>query len=204
MNSRVTPRDPLAYAVLQRNDKCCRTDTDKKRTSWLSGLHWGSRSGSTDEGNWQTANFLPHAPHRRRRGIWWYVSSSIRLVVSSCIRDKTDCLQPVRFFIYDTYDKQHSHIVYPPRQRLARKTLKSIELIPIFDRSAKNLSPSRKPQGKVGVRRSRPLQVANQFSERSNWKGSDRHLTELSATFAQKLKTEVFHRRRNAGWIRFF
>ena len=97
-------------------------------------------------------------------------------------------------FIYDAYDKQHSHIVIP-KATFDAKTLKSIELIPILTDPPKTSIRPRKP-----TETSVTFEVAKQFPRILTGKAAVDTLQDYQRRCAE-LKTEVFIEGER-GWIR--
>ena len=98
-------------------------------------------------------------------------------------------------FIYDAYDKQHSHIAIPKVTFDAEETLKSIELIPILTDPPKTSVRPGKPAETAGT-----PEVANQFPSILTGEAAIDTLQDYQRRCAE-LETEVFIEGER-GWIR--
>ncbi len=187
--------DPLAYAVYSEMTNAVEQIRTKAAlvVVWL---HWGSRSRSTDE-----------AIGRQRIFAHALIDAGADLVVCQQLhtfggielyQDKP-IVYSLSDFIYDTYDKQHSHIVIP-KATFDAKTLKSIELIPILTDPPKTSVRPGKPKESRGEVPS-ALQVANQFPSVLTGKAAIDTLQNYQRRCAE-LETEVSIEGER-GWIRF-
>ena len=119
--------DPLAYAVYSEMVAAVQ-QTRRKATLVIVWLHWGSQGRSTDAaiGRQQIfARALVDAGADMVLCQQMHTMGGIELYRGKPI------VYSLADFIYDTYDKQHSHIVIP-KTTFKSGVLKSIELIPIL------------------------------------------------------------------------
>ncbi len=187
--------DPLAYAVYSEMTNAVeqiRTKADLV-VVWL---HWGGRSRSKEEAIGRQRIFA-HA--LIEAGADMVVCQQLHTFGGIELYQDKPIVYSLSDFIYDTYDKQHSHIVIP-KATFDAKTLKSIELIPILTDPPKTSVRPGKPKESRGEGTS-PLQVANQFPSVLTGKAAIDTLQNYQRRCAE-LKTEVFIEGER-GWIRF-
>ncbi len=187
--------DPLAYAVYSEMTNAVeqiRTKADLV-VVWL---HWGSRSRSTEEAIGRQRIFA-HA--LIEAGADMVVCQQLHTFGGIELYQDKPIVYSLSDFIYDAYDKQHSHIVIP-KATFDAKTLKSIELIPILTDPPKTSVRPGKPKESRDEGTS-PLQVANQFPSVLTGKAAVDTLQNYQRRCAA-LKTEVFIEGER-GWIRF-
>lgn len=183
--------DPLAYAVYSEMTNA----VEQIRTQaalvivWL---HWGSRSRSMDEAIGRQQIFA-HA--LIDAGADMVVCQQLHTYGGIELYQGKPIVYSLSDFIYDAYDKQHSHLVIP-KATFGAKTLKSIELIPILTDPPK---PSVRP-GKPTEPLTTP-EVVNQFPSILTGKAAVDTLQNYQRRCAE-LKTEVFIEGER-GWIRF-
>ena len=183
--------DPLAYAIYSEMTNA----VEKIRTKaalvvvWL---HWGSRTGSMDEAIGRQRIFA-HA--LIDAGADMVVCQQLHTFGGIELYQDKPIVYSLSDFIYDTYDKQHSHIVIP-KATFDAKTLKSIELIPILTDPPKTEIRHGNPKATSAT-----PEVANQFPSILTGKAAVNTLQNYQRRCAE-LKTEVFIEDER-GWIRF-
>ena len=188
--------DPLAYAVYSEMTNAVEQIRTKAAlvVVWL---HWGSRSRSMDEAIGRQQIFA-HA--LIDAGADMVVCQQLHTFGGIELYQGKPIVYSLSDFIYDAYDKQHSHIVIP-KATFEAKTLKSIELIPILtDPPKTSVRPGKSTESKDGV--TSPLRVSNQFPSLLTGKAAIDTLQNYQRRCAE-LKTEVFIEGER-GWIRFF
>ena len=187
--------DPLAYAVYSEMTNAVERIRTKAAlvVVWL---HWGSRSGSTDAAIGRQRIFA-HA--LIDAGADMVVCQQLHTFGGIELYQDKPIVYSLSDFIYDAYDKQHSHIVIP-KATFDAKTLKSIELIPILTDPPKTAVRPGKPKENRGEG-TLLLQVANQFPSVLTGKAAIDTLQNYQRRCAE-LKTEVFIEGER-GWIRF-
>lgn len=182
--------DPLAYAVYSEMI----TTVEQIRTKaalvvvWL---HWGSRSRSKDEAIGRQRIFA-HA--LIDAGADMVVCQQLHTFGGIELYGGKPIVYSLSDFIYDAYDKQHSHIVIP-KATFDAKTLKSIELIPILTDPPKTSVRPGKPK-----ETSATSELANQFPSVLTGKAAVDTLQNYQQRCAE-LKTEVSIEGER-GWIR--
>ena len=182
--------DPIAYAVYSEM-----TNAVKKARSeaalvivWL---HWGIQGPSTDEAIGRQrifaqalidagADMVLCQQMHTFGGIEFYKAKPIVYSLSD--------------FIYDAYDKQHSHIVIP-KATFKDSVLQSIELIPILTDPPKTPVRTGKP-----TETSATLEIENQFPSILTGDAAIETLQDYQRRCVE-LKTEV-HIEGERGWIR--
>ena len=187
--------DPLAYAVYSEMTNAVER-IQTKAALVVVWLHWGSRSRSTDEAIGRQRIFA-HALIDAGADI--VVCQQLHTFGGIELYQGKPIVYSLSDFIYDTYDKQHSHIVIP-KATFDAKTLKSIELIPILTDPPKTSVRPGKPQESRGEVPA-PLQVANQFPSVLTGKEAVDTLQNYQRRCAE-LETEVSIEGER-GWIRF-
>ena len=187
--------DPLAYAVYSEMTNAVEQIRTKAAlvVVWL---HWGGRSRSTEEAIGRQRIFA-HA--LIEAGADMVVCQQLHTFGGIELYQDKPIVYSLSDFIYDTYDKQHSHIVIP-KATFDAKTLKSIELIPILTDPPKTSVRPGKPKENGGEGTS-ALQVVNQFPSVLTGKAAVDTLQNYQRRCAE-LKTEVFIEGER-GWIRF-
>lgn len=186
--------DPLSYAVYSEMTNAVEQIRTKAAlvVVWL---HWGSRSRSTDEAIGRQRIFA-HA--LIDAGADMVICQQLHTYGGIELYQDKPIVYSLSDFLYDTHDKQHSHIVIP-KATFDAKVLKSIELIPILTDSPKTSVRSGKPTESRGEVTS-PLQVANQFPSVLTGKAAIDTLQDYQRR-CTALKTEVFIEGER-GWIR--
>ena len=184
--------DPLAYAVYSEMTNAVKQIRTKAAlvVVWL---HWGSRSLSMDEAIGRQQIFA-HA--LIDAGADMVVCQQLHTFGGIELYQGKPIVYSLSDFIYDAYDKQHSHIVIP-KATFDTKVLKSIELIPILtDPPKTSVRPGKPAETSVTP------EVANQFPSILTGEAAIDTLQDYQRRCA-KLKTEVFIEDER-GWIRFF
>ncbi|RKU17845.1 hypothetical protein C6500_14655 [Candidatus Poribacteria bacterium] len=184
--------DPLAYAVYSEMTNAVEQIRTKAAlvVVWL---HWGSRSRSVDEAIGRQQIFA-HA--LIDAGADMVVCQQLHTFGGIELYQGKPIIYSLSDFIYDAYDKQHSHIVIP-KATFEAKTLKSIELIPILTDPPKTSVRPGKP-----TETSATPEVLNQFPSILTGKSAVNTLQNYQRRCAE-LKTEVLIEDER-GWIRFF
>ena len=184
--------DPLAYAVYSEMTNAVEQIRTKAAlvVVWL---HWGSRSRSMDEAIGRQQIFA-HA--LIDAGADMVICQQLHTFGGIELYQGKPIVYSLSDFIYDAYDKQHSHIVIP-KATFEAKTLRSIELIPILTDPPKT---SVRP-GKSTETSTTP-EVSNQFPSILTGNAAVDTLQNYQRRCAE-LKTEVFIEGER-GWIRFF
>jgi poly-gamma-glutamate synthesis protein (capsule biosynthesis protein) len=182
--------DPLAYAVYSEMTNAVEQIRTKAAlvVVWL---HWGGRSRSMDEAIGRQRLFA-HA--LIDAGADMVVCQQLHTYGGIELYQGKPIVYSLSDFIYDAYDKQHSHIVIP-KATFDAKALKSIELIPILTDPPKTPVRSGKP-----AETSATPEVANQFPSILTGKAAVDTLQDYQRRCAE-LKTEVFIEGER-GWIR--
>ena len=184
--------DPLAYAVYSEMTNAVKEirTTAALVVVWL---HWGSRSKSTEEAIGRQRIF---AQALIDAGADMVVCQQLHTFGGIELYQNKPIVYSLSDFIYDTYDKQHSHIVIP-KATFAAKVLQSIELIPILTDPPKTSVRPGKPKAPSAT----PA-VANPFPSILTGKAAVDTLQNYQRRCAE-LKTEVFIEGER-GWIRSF
>ena len=182
--------DPLAYAVYSEMLNA----VDQARATaalvvvWL---HWGGRSRDADE-----------AIGRQRIFAHGLIDAGADMVLCQQLHtfggielyQGKPIVYSLSDFIYDTYDKRHSHIVIP-KATFEAKVLKSIELIPILTDPPKTSVRPGKP-----TETSATPEIGNRFPSILTGKTAIDTLQDYQRRCAE-LETEVFIENER-GWIR--
>ncbi len=119
--------DPLAYAVYSEMVAAVK-QTRAKAALVIVWLHWGSQGRSADDAIGRQQIFA-HA--LINAGADMVVCQQMHTFGGIELYQGKPIVYSLADFIYDTYDKQHSHIVIP-KATFASGMLKSVELIPIL------------------------------------------------------------------------
>ena len=182
--------DPLAYAVYSEMIETVK-QTRTKAALVIVWLHWGSQGRSADESIGRQRIFA-HA--LIDAGADMVLCQQLHTFGGIELYQGKPIIYSLTDFIYDTYDKQHSHIVIP-KATFGSGVLKSIELIPILT------DPSKTP-----VRPAKPTETpatsesVNQFPSILTGEPAIRTLQDYQRRCA-KLETEVIIEGER-GWIR--
>ena len=182
--------DPLAYAVYSEMTNA----VEQARTQaalvvvWL---HWGGRSHDADEAIGRQRIFA-HA--LIDAGADMVLCQQLHTFGGIELYQGKPIVYSLSDFIYDAYDKQHSHIVIP-KATFEAKVLKSIELIPILTDPPKTSVRPGKP-----TETSAPLDIGNRFPTILTGKAAVDTLEHYQRRCAE-LETEVFIDNER-GWIR--
>ena len=184
--------DPLAYAVYSEMTNAVE-QIRTKASLVIVWLHWGSRSRSMDEAIGRQQIF---AHTLIDAGADMVVCQQLHTFGGIELYQGKPIVYSLSDFIYDAYDKQHSHIVIP-KATFEAKTLKSIELIPILTDPPKTSVRPGKP-----TETSTTPEVSHQFPSILTGKSAVDTLQNYQRRCAE-LKTEVFIEDER-GWIRFF
>ena len=184
--------DPLAYAVYSEMTEAVRqAQTDAALV--IVWLHWGSQTDSVDEAIGRQRIFA-HALIDAGADI--VLCQQLHTFGGIELYQGKPIVYSLSDFIYDTYDKQHSHIVIP-KATFKAGSLKSIELIPILTDPPKTPVQPGKP---VGASAPRPSEIKNQFPSILTGAAGIKTLQDYQRRCAE-LKTEVFIENER-GWIR--
>ncbi len=182
--------DPIAYAVYSEM-----TDAVKKARSeaalvivWL---HWGGQGRSTDEAIGRQRIF---AQALIDAGADMVLCQQMHTFGGIELYQGKPIVYSLSDFIYDAYDKQHSHIVIP-KATFRDRALQSIELIPILTDPPK--TPVR--TGKSTEASATP-EIKNQFPSLLTGDAAIETLRDYQQRCIE-LKTEV-HIEGERGWIR--
>ena len=119
--------DPLAYAVYSEMVAAVQ-QTRRKADLVIVWLHWGSQGRSTDTAIGRQRIF---ARALIDAGADMVLCQQMHTLGGIELYKGKSIVYSLADFIYDTYDKQHSHIVIP-KTTFKSGVLKSIELIPIL------------------------------------------------------------------------
>ena len=168
--------DPLAYAVYSEMVAAVK-QTRSKAALLIVWLHWGHQGRSADDAIGRQQIFA-HA--LIDAGADMVLCQQMHTFGGIELYQGKPIVYSLADFIYDTYDKQHSHIVIP-KATFESGVLKSIELIPILT------DPPKTP-----VRPGKPAETlttseigADQFSEYPYRRTGDKDLTRLSAALRE-------------------
>ncbi len=183
--------DPLAYAVYSEMINAVE-QIRAKAALVVVWLHWGSRSLSMDEAIGRQQIF---AHTLIDGGADMVVCQQLHTFGGIELYQGKPIVYSLSDFIYDAYDKQHSHIVIP-KATFEAKTLKSVELIPILTDPPKT---SVRP-GKSTETSTTP-EVSNQFPSILTGKVAVDTLQKYQQRCAE-LNTKMFIEDER-GWIRF-
>ena len=182
--------DPIAYAVYSEMMEAVR-QVEAEAALVIVWLHWGTQGRSADEAIGRQRIFA-HALIDAGADI--VLCQQLHTFGGIALYKGKPIVYSLSDFIYDTYDKQHSHIVIP-KATFKAGTLKSIELIPILTdppktpvRPGKPAEPSVKPE------------IKNQFPSILTGAAAIETLQDYQQRCAA-LKTEVFIENER-GWIR--
>ena len=119
--------DPLAYAVYSEMIDAVK-QTRTKAVLVIVWLHWGSQGRSADDASGRQRIFA-HA--LIDAGADMVLCQQLHTFGGIELYQGKPIVYSLTDFIYDTYDKQHSHIVIP-KATFGSGVLKSIELIPLL------------------------------------------------------------------------
>ena len=182
--------DPLAYAVYSEMTDAVKQARTKAAlvVVWI---HWGKQGRSADE-----------AIGRQRIFAHALIDAGANMVLCQQLHtfggvelyQNRPIIYSLSDFIYDTYDKQHSHIVIP-KATFNAGVLTSIELIPILtDPPKKSVRPGKPTET------SETPEVGDQFPSILTGEAAIKTLRDYQRRCAE-LKTEVFIEDER-GWIR--
>ena len=184
---------PLAYAVYSEMTEAVKqAQTDAALV--IVWLHWGSRGRSEDETIGRQRIFA-HALIDAGADV--VLCQQLHTFGGIELYQRKPIIYSLSDFIYDTYDKRHSHIVIP-KATFKAGILKSIELIPILTDPPKTSVRPSKPV--VGASSPRPSEIKNQFPSILTGAAAIETLQDYQQRCAE-LKTEVFIENER-GWIR--
>ena len=183
-------KDPLAYAVYSEMTNAVE-QTRTKAALVVVWLHWGGRSRDADEAIGRQRIFA-HA--LIDAGADMVLCQQLHTFGGIELYQGKPIVYSLSDFIYDAYDKQHSHIVIP-KATFEAKVLKSIELIPILTDPPKTPVRPGKP-----TETSAPLDIGNRFPTILTGKAAVDTLEHYQRRCAE-LETEVFIENER-GWIR--
>ena len=182
--------DPLAYAVYSEMTNAVE-QAQTKAALVVVWLHWGGRSHAAAEAIGRQRIFA-HA--LIDAGADMVLCQQLHTFGGIELYQGKPIVYSLSDFIYDAYDKQHSHIVIP-KATFEAKVLKSIELIPILtDPSKISVRPGKPTETSV------PLDIGNRFPTILTGKAAVDTLQHYQRRCAE-LETEVFIENER-GWIR--
>ncbi len=182
--------DPLAYAVYSEMTDAVKQARTKAAlvVVWL---HWGKQGRSADEAIGRQRIFA-HA--LIDAGADMVLCQQLHTFGGVELYENKPIIYSLSDFIYDTYDKQHSHIVIP-KVTFNAGVLTSMELIPILtDPPKKSVRPGKSTET------SETPEVGNQFPSILTGAAAIKTLRDYQQRCAE-LKTEVFIEDER-GWIR--
>ena len=182
--------DPLAYAVYSEMTNAVE-QVQTKAALVVVWLHWGGRSHDAADAIGRQRIF---AQALIDAGADMVLCQQLHTFGGIELYQGKPIVYSLSDFIYDAYDKQHSHIVIP-KATFEAKVLKSIELIPILtDPSKISVRPGKPPETSV------PLDIGNRFPTILTGKAAVDTLQHYQRRCAE-LETEVFIENER-GWIR--
>ena len=182
--------DPLAYAVYSEMTNAVE-QAQTKAALVVVWLHWGGRSHAAADAIGRQRIFA-HA--LIDAGADMVLCQQLHTFGGIELYQGKPIVYSLSDFIYDAYDKQHSHIVIP-KATFEAKVLKSIELIPILtDPSKISVRPGKPTETSV------PLDIGNRFPTILTGKAAVDTLQHYQRRCAE-LETEVFIENER-GWIR--
>ena len=182
--------DPLAYAVYSEMVNAV-NQARTKAALVVVWLHWGGRSRDADEAIGRQRIFA-HA--LIDAGADMVLCQQLHTFGGIELYQRKPIVYSLSDFIYDAYDKQHSHIVIP-KATFEVKGLKSIELIPIL------VDPPKTPvRPAAPTETSATHEIGNQFPSILTGKAAIDTLQDYQYRCAE-LETEVFIENER-GWIR--
>ena len=182
--------DPLAYAVYSEMIEAVK-QTRTKAELVIVWLHWGSQGRSADEAIGRQRIFA-HA--LIDAGADMILCQQLHTFGGVELYRGKPIVYSLTDFIYDTYDKQHSHIVIP-KATFESGVLRSIELIPILTDPPKTPVRPGKP-----VETSATSEIGNQFPSILTGEPAIKTLQDYQRRCAE-FKTEVIIEGER-GWIR--
>ena len=182
--------DPIAYAVYSEMTEAVK-QARTEAALVIVWLHWGKQGRSADEAIGRQRMFA-HA--LIDAGADMVLCQQLHTFGGIELYENKPIVYSLSDFIYDTYDKQHSHIVIP-KATFNAGVLKSIELIPILtDPPKKSVRPGKPTEA------SETLEIGNQFPTILTGEAAIKTLGDYQQRCAE-LKTEVFIENER-GWIR--
>ena len=182
--------DPLAYAVYSEMTTAVeQAKTEAKLV--IVWLHWGSEVESVDDAIGRQRIF---AQALIDAGADMVLCQQLHTFGGIALYQGRPIVYSLSDFIYDTYDKQHSHIVIP-KATFESRLLKSIELIPILTDPPKTpVRPGKPPET------STTPDIEKQFPSVLTGEAAVKTLQDYQQRCAE-LGTEVFIEGER-GWIR--
>ena len=183
-------KDPLAYAVYSEMTTAVEQAKAEAKLV-IVWLHWGSKEKSGDDAIGRQRIF---AQALIDAGADMVLCQQLHTFGGIELYQGKPIVYSLSDFIYDTYDKQHSHIVIP-KATFESRLLKSIELIPILTDPAKTPVRPGKP-----TETSTPPDIGKQFPSVLTGEAAVETLQDYQRRCAE-LGTEVFIESER-GWIR--
>ncbi len=182
--------DPIAYAVYSEMTDAVKQARTKAAlvVVWL---HWGKQGRSADEAIGRQRIF---AQALIDAGADMVLCQQLHTFGGIELYQNKPIVYSLSDFIYDTYDKQHSHIVIP-KATFNTGVLKSIELIPVLTDPPKKSVRPEKP-----TETSETLETGGQFPTILTGEAAIKTLQDYQQRCAE-LKTEVLIEGER-GWIR--
>ncbi len=182
--------DPIAYAVYSEMTDAV-TKVRSEAALVIVWLHWGIQGRSTDGAIGRQRIF---AQALIDAGADMVLCQQMHTFGGIELYQRKPIIYSLSDFIYDAYDKQHSHIVIP-KATFKDSVLQSIELIPILTDPPKTPVRSGKP-----TETSATPEIKNQFPSILTGDTAIEALQDYQRRCV-KLKTEV-HIEGERGWIR--
>ena len=182
--------DPIAYAVYSEMTDAV-TKVRSEAALVIVWLHWGSQGRSTDEAIGRQRIF---AQALIDAGADMVLCQQLHTFGGIELYQSKPIIYSLSDFIYDTYDKRHSHIVIP-KATFKDRVLQSIELIPILTDPPKTPVRPGKP-----TETSVTPEIENQFPSILTGDIAIKTLKDYQQRCVE-LKTEV-HIEGERGWIR--
>ena len=182
--------DPIAYAIYSEMTNAV-TNASSEAALVIVWLHWGTQGRSTDEAIGRQRIF---AQALMDAGADMVLCQQMHTFGGIELYQRKPIVYSLADFIYDTYDKQHSHIVIP-KATFKDSVLQSIELIPILTDPPKTPVRSGKP-----TETSATPEIKNQFPSILTGEAAIEALQDYQQRCGE-LKTEV-HIEGERGWIR--
>ena len=182
--------DPIAYAVYSEMTNAV-TKVRSEAALVIVSLHWGIQGRSAEDGIGRQRIF---AKALIDAGADMVLCQQMHTFGGIELYQGKPIIYSLSDFIYDTYDKQHSHIVIP-KATFKDRVLQSIELIPILTDPPKTPVRSGKPTETPAT-----PEIKNQFPSILTGDTAIETLQDYQQRCVE-LKTEV-HIEGERGWIR--
>ena len=182
--------DPIAYAVYSEMMNAVKKARSEAALV-IVWLHWGHQARSTDDAIGRQRIF---AQALIEAGADMVLCQQLHTFGGIELYQRKPIVYSLSDFIYDAYDKQHSHIVIP-KTTFKDSVLQSIELIPILTDPPKTPVRTGKP-----TEPSATSEIENQFPSVLTGDAAVETLQDYQQRCAE-LKTEVYIEGER-GWIR--